>query len=92
MRFFLEYPSRSHRVRAAFPAEERFFREQAEMLEGPGTIPGGEMVILVKEIAPGLRLREALGMADGWKTISPDVFVILDEEHSRYIWRIFTEE
>ena len=85
-RFFLEYPSRNHLVRAAFPAEERFFREQADILEGPGSIPAGEMVILVKQLVPGLRLREPLGMADGWKTISRDFFGILDEEHSRYMW------
>ena len=62
------------------------------MLEGPGTIPGGEIVILVKELAPGVRLREALGMADGWKAISRNLFGILDDEHSRDLWTHLTGE
>ena len=86
-RFFIENPSRIHLVRSAFPAEERFLREQAGVLEGPGTIPNGEMIVLVKQIVPGLRLRQPLATADGWKTISVDFFGILDEEHSRYLWR-----
>ena len=73
--FFLENPSRVHIVRAAFPLEARFLREQAHILEGPGTIPEGKMLIVVRCIAPGLRLRLRLppGMSD-------------DEDHSRQMW------
>ena len=74
-RFFIENPSRVHIVRPAFPLEARFLREQAHILEGPGTIPEGKMLMLVKNIAPGLRLRLRLppGISD-------------DEDHSRQMW------
>ena len=74
-RFFIENPGRVHMVRSAFPIEARFLREQAHILEGPGTIPDGKMQMVVKNIAPGLRLRLRLppGMAD-------------DEDHSRRLW------
>ena len=91
-RFFLEHPSRNYRVRAAFPAEEQLFREQVEVLQGPGTVPGGEMIVLIKQLAPGLRVREVMATVNGWKTISQDVFAILDEEHNRYMWRMVTGE
>ena len=73
--FFLENPSRVHMVRQAFPIEARFLREQAHILEGPGTIPEGRMLMVVKNIAPGLRLRLRLppGISD-------------DEDHSRQMW------
>lgn len=45
-RFFMKYPNRSQRVRAAFPVEEIFFREQSDILEGPGSISAGALVIL----------------------------------------------
>ena len=74
-RFFIENPGRVHMVREAFPLEARFLREQAHILEGPGTIPDGKMLMLVKNIAPGLRLRLRLppGMS-------------CDEDHSRQMW------
>ena len=87
--FFIENPNRAHMVRAAFPLEARLLREKAHTQEGPGTIPDGEMAIVVKELAPGLRLRLRLppGMADGWKSVqSPDLFAILDEERSQHMW------
>ena len=93
--FFLENPSRVHIVRAAFPLEARLLREKAHTLEGPDTIPDGEMAIVVKELAPGLRLRLRLppGMADGWKSVqSPDLFAILDEERSQHMWERCTGE
>ena len=73
--FFLENPNRVHMVRSAFPLEARFLREQAHILEGPGTIPEGKMQMVVKNIAPGLPLRPRLppGMPD-------------DEDHSRQMW------
>ena len=79
--FFLENPNRVHMVRGAFPIEARFLREQAQILEGPGTIPDGKMLIVVRCIAPGLRLRLRLppGMAD-------------DEDHSRHMWERCTGE
>ena len=66
-------------VRAAFPIEARFLREQAHILEGPGTIPDGKIVMVVKQLAPGLRLRLRLppGMSD-------------DEDHSRRLWTQIT--
>ena len=91
--FFLENPSRVHIVRAAFPLEARFLREQAHILEGPGTIPEGKMQMVLKNIAPGLRLRLRLppGMADGWKPVqSPGtggLFAVFDEEHSQHMWK-----
>ena len=91
-RFFIENPTRIHMVRNAFTMEARFLREQAHILEGPGTIPDGEMVIVVKELAPGIRLRLRLppGMSVGWKSVqSPgtgDLFATVDEEHSRHMW------
>ena len=91
--FFIENPNRAHMVRGAFPIEARFLREQAHILEGPGTIPEGKMLMLVKNIAPGLRLRLRLppGMSDGWKSVqSPDLFAILDEDHSRQMWESCT--
>ena len=73
--FFLENPSRVHMVRGAFPIEARLLREKAHTQEGPGTIPEGKMQMVVKNIAPGLRLRLRLppGMSD-------------DEDHSRQMW------
>ena len=94
--FFTENPSRAHMVRGAFPIEARFLRERAQILEGPGTIPEGKMLIVVRCIAPGLRLRLRLppGMADGWKSVqSPgtgDLFAVFDEEHSRHMWQSCT--
>ena len=90
-RFFTENPNRVHMVRGAFPLEARFLREQAHILEGPGTIPDSKMVMAVKQLAPGLRLRLRLrlppGMSDGWKSVqSPDLFAILDEERSQHMW------
>ena len=78
-RFFTENPNRAHMVRAAFPIEALFLREQAHILEGPGTIPDGKIVMVVKQLAPGLRLRLRLppGMAD-------------DEDHSRRLWTQIT--
>ena len=52
-RFFTENPNRAHMVRAAFPIEALFLREQAHILEGPGTIPDGKIVMVVKQLAPG---------------------------------------
>ena len=77
--FFIENPSRVHIVREAFPLEARFLREQAHILEGPGTIPDGKMLMAVKQLAPGLRLRLRLppGMSD-------------DEDHSRHVWTQIT--
>ena len=77
--FFIENPNRVHMVRDAFPLEARFLREQAHILEEPGTIPDGKMLIVVRCIAPGLRLRLRLppGMAD-------------DEDHSRRLWTQIT--
>ena len=74
-RFFIENPNRAHMVRAAFTMEAYFLRQQAHILEGPGTIPDGEMGMVVKQLAPGLRLRQRLppGMSD-------------DEDHSRHMW------
>ena len=96
-RFFIENPNRIHMVRAALPLEARLLREKAHTLDGPGTIPDGEMVIAVKELTPGLRLRLRLrlppGMADGWKSVqSPDLLAILDEDHSRHMWERCTGE
>ena len=73
--FFIENPSRVHMVRGAFPIEARLLREKAHTQEGPGTIPEGKMQMVVKNIAPGLRLRLRLppGMSD-------------DEDHSRQMW------
>ena len=84
-RFFIENPNRVHMVRPAFPLEARLLREKAHTLEGPGTIPDGEMAIVIKELAPGLRLRLRLpqDMSDGWKSV---LFAILDEERSRHMW------
>ena len=78
-RFFTENPNRAHMVRAAFPIEALFLREQAHILEGPGTTPDGKIVMVVKQLAPGLRLRLRLppGMAD-------------DEDHSRRLWTQIT--
>ena len=78
-RFFTENPSRVHMVRRAFPIEARFLREQAHILEGPGTIPEGKMLMVVKQLAPGLRLRLRLppGMSD-------------DEDHSQHLWTQIT--
>ena len=91
--FFLENPNRVHMVRPAFPLEARLLREKAHTQEGPGTIPDGEMAIVVKELAPGLRLRLPPGMADGWKSVqSPDLFAILDEERSQHMWERCTGE
>ena len=93
--FFLENPSRVHMVRGAFPIEARLLREKAHTQEGPGTIPEGKMQMVVKNIAPGLRLRLRLppGMADGWKSVqSPDLFAILDEERSQHMWERCTGE
>ena len=75
-RFFIENPNRVHMMRPAFPLEARLLREKAHTLEGPDTIPDGEMAIVVKELAPGLRLRLRLppGTSD------------LDEDHSRHMW------
>ena len=74
-RFFIENPGRAHMVRGAFTMEAYFLRQQAHILEGPGTIPEGKMLMVVKNIAPGLRLRLRLppGMSD-------------DEDHSRQMW------
>ena len=79
--FFIENPGRAHMVRAAFPIEARFLREKAHILEGPGTIPEGKMLMVVKQLAPGLRLRLRLppGTAD-------------DEERSRQMWERCTGE
>ena len=74
--FFLENPNRVHMVRGAFPIEARFLREQAHILEGPGTIPDGTMLIVVKQITAGLRLRLRL----------PQDMSDLDEDHSRHMW------
>ena len=78
-RFFIENPDCAHMVRAAFPIEARLLRERAHILEGPGTIPEGKMQMVVKQLAPGLRLRLRLppGMAD-------------DEDHSRHLWTQIT--
>ena len=80
--FFIENPNRVHMVRPAFPLEARFLREQAQILEGPGTIPDGTMLIVVKQITAGLRLRLRLppGTSD------------LDEDHSRHMWERCTGE
>ena len=79
--FFLENPSRVHMVRGAFTMEAYFLRQQAHILEGPGTIPEGKMGMVVKQLAPGLRLRLRLppGMSD-------------DEDHSRQMWERCTGE
>ena len=80
--FFIENPGRAHMVRGAFPLEARLLREQAQILEGPGTIPDGTMLIVVKQITAGLRLRLRLppGTSD------------LDEDHSRHMWERCTGE
>ena len=77
--FFTKNPGRAHMVRGAFTLEARFLREQAHILEGPGTIPDGKMLMVVKQLAPGLRLRLRLppGMSD-------------DEERSRRLWTQIT--
>ena len=78
-RFFIENPNRVHMVREAFTMEARFLREQAHILEGPGTIPDGKMLMAVKQLAPGLRLRLRLppGMSDG-------------EDHGQHLWTQIT--
>ena len=80
--------NRAHMVRYAFPVEAQILREQAYILEGTGTILDGKMVIVVKEFAPGLRLRQRVppGMADGWKSVQSPGTEDLDEEHSRHVW------
>ena len=80
--FFLENPNRVHMVRPAFPLEARLLREQAQILEGPGTIPDGTMLIVVKQITAGLRLRLRL----------PQDMSDLDEDHSRHMWERCTGE
>ena len=74
------------------PDEDEDPEEQETPVTTSASIPAGELVILVKQLEPGFRLRSPVGMSDGWGTPCRGFSDTLDEGHSRSAGEYFTGE
>ena len=89
--YFMENPGRSHRVRQAFPSEEKKFREIAQV--SLGASPSREestILVVVKQLEPGIRIRKAAILTVGREHKLEDPHGI-GENESREIYEAWAE-
>ena len=85
-RYFVENPSRNHRVRPAFPKEEQQLREISKVhpywTELP---PDRQVMILVKQVMPDIRFKKPALIPAGWFPTAGDL-VLAGEEVARNLY------
>ena len=84
--YFLENPSRNHRIRYAFPNEEKNFRELYRAANGSRELSTDlPLVILVKQFEPGIRVRKPTALQKGIP-IGRDQMPLITEEQAQKIF------
>ena len=80
-RYFIENPSRNHRVRYAFPNEEQQLREISELNPYCTKLPkNARVVVLVKQVMPGVRMKKPALITSRVFPTADDLIMASEEE------------
>ena len=82
--YFIENPSRNHRIRPTFPVEDTCFREMG-MVTGKAVPKDATLIVFVKQMAPGARMRKAAHVNDCTEE-NLETFRSMNEAESRRMY------
>ena len=84
-RYFIENPSRNHRVRLAFSNEEKQLREMSGVHPITELPPQGKVLVLVKQLMPGVRMKKPAVILEGIE-ITDDEIILTSEEDAKELY------
>ena len=85
-RYFIENPSRNHRVRFAFANEDKQLREMSELNPCWNSLPSDmKIVVLVKQVIPGVRMKKPAIMPEEIQ-VTAEELILTGEETAKGIY------